>query len=423
MMEEREKPFKTIEVTDRCTGTVCKVACMSCIRGHRTTACGAAVCRQKLFWTVKRPGRPSNSCTCRFGSSGHCQCVVAKSACPHKPKKGEKRTVNCRCDEQGRWCCVLKAPHWGALSALQKPRVDFFPTPEALDQARLDERLVPTPTQPSLSSVSTPRPAFSMPPTSAARMPSKPMVVEQGHSTSQVVPQVPRSGVMGVQALWEADGDVAQNALKWEGMSPQAPSEYHPRNDFVVPFPDQMAQLQPDSTSLIPAGSQYQNFNFVPMAQSVHSLNVQPPNAPPVPLSAFSPSLANFQAAYTTYQSPSAICQNCGLNGCTCKNCPTLMQNTETGSWAQCCSRKHTFPVTQACCAPQISHDVSPIPIAASGLRPGGDMPLSPGFDLDNADVMDFSQFLEGDLEPPSTTHGCCGEDRGEFPRTREWAR
>ena len=116
---DQEKPFKTIEVIDSRTSQLCKVACMSCIRGHRTTSCGIPVCRTKIFWTVKRPGRPSNSCTCRYGATGGCKCVVAKTACPHKSKKGEKRTGECRCDEQGRYCCLIEPEHWTALLSLQ----------------------------------------------------------------------------------------------------------------------------------------------------------------------------------------------------------------------------------------------------------------------------------------------------------------
>ena len=130
---DQEKPFKTIEVIDSRTQQVCKVACMSCIRGHRTTSCGIPVCRSKIFWTVKRPGRPSNSCNCRFGATGGCRCVVAKNACPHKPKKGEKRSGECRCDEQGRYCCLLEPEQWAVLMALGKPLADFYPSREAME--------------------------------------------------------------------------------------------------------------------------------------------------------------------------------------------------------------------------------------------------------------------------------------------------
>ena len=123
---DQEKPFKTIEVIDGRTKQVCKIACMSCIRGHRTTSCGIPVCRQKIFWTVKRPGRPSNSCTCRYGTTGGCKCVTAIPKCPHKSKKGEKRSSECRCDEQGRYCCLLEPEHWDVLFKLQKPSINFF---------------------------------------------------------------------------------------------------------------------------------------------------------------------------------------------------------------------------------------------------------------------------------------------------------
>ena len=133
MIMDLEKPFKTIEVIDKDTKQVCKIACMSCIRGHRTTSCGIPVCRSKVFWTVKRPGRPSNSCTCRFNASGVCKCVTAIPKCPHKSRKGEKRSSECRCDEQGRFCCLLEPEHWRKLMALEKPTVQFYPSRETLE--------------------------------------------------------------------------------------------------------------------------------------------------------------------------------------------------------------------------------------------------------------------------------------------------
>jgi hypothetical protein len=60
---------------------------------------------------------------------------------------------------------------------------------------------------------------------------------------------------------------------------------------------------------------------------------------PPAPAPEFD--FSRLQADYFHYQFPSAICQNCGLSGCTCKNCPPVFQNYGTGSWAQCCGRKH----------------------------------------------------------------------------------
>ncbi|EME88284.1 uncharacterized protein MYCFIDRAFT_209763 [Pseudocercospora fijiensis CIRAD86] len=55
--------------------------------------------------------------------------------------------------------------------------------------------------------------------------------------------------------------------------------------------------------------------------------------------------LDRLRADYFSYQFPSAICQNCGLSGCTCKNCPPPFQSYGTGSWAQCCGRKHARDV------------------------------------------------------------------------------
>ena len=101
------------EVMDTASGENLKLACMACIRGHRTKHCGGHNCRDKILWTIKRPGRPSNSCMCKFSGTGRCKCVLAKAQCPHKSKKGEKKAVDCRCDERGRLCCTLTPPEWG----------------------------------------------------------------------------------------------------------------------------------------------------------------------------------------------------------------------------------------------------------------------------------------------------------------------
>ncbi|KAF2725778.1 hypothetical protein K431DRAFT_52777 [Polychaeton citri CBS 116435] len=120
-----------IEVIDANNGQFCKIACMSCIRGHRTTSCGITNCRNKVFWTVKRPGRPSNACNCAM-VGGVCICTLSVPICPHKAKRGGKRSVDCRCDEQGRFCCYVTEADWAALTAGAKPRIKFFENREDL---------------------------------------------------------------------------------------------------------------------------------------------------------------------------------------------------------------------------------------------------------------------------------------------------
>lgn len=353
---EQEKPFKTIEVVDSKTRQVCKVACMSCIRGHRTTSCGIPVCRTKIFWTVKRPGRPSNSCTCRYGATGGCKCVVAKTACPHKSKKGEKRTGECRCDEQGRYCCLIEPEHWTALLSLQKPTIDFFPTREALETRQsTPSNMVFSPT-PSFTH-SSPHPSSrmsSMPPSTPTMPPMHGMsngfnAYQPTHTTL-----TPRFGFMGIGAPMGSTTDPPPDAMVWEGQAPMAPRDIIPQYGYENAQPEQSSCCQqrsspatmnlqsPPSHLGTPLGLAH------PLQSTVHSPHAYEGDQIPTsianqasvaPAPAFD--FARLQADYFNYQFPSAICQNCGLNGCTCRNCPPVFQNFGTTTWAQYCGRKH----------------------------------------------------------------------------------
>lgn len=426
---EQEKPFKTIEVIDSRTGQVCKVACMSCIRGHRSTSCGIPVCRSKVFWTVKRPGRPSNSCTCRYGSTGRCQCVVAKSACPHKPKKGEKRSIDCRCDEQGRFCCLLEVEHWDALSALQKPKVNFYASREALDARHTPPTPRTVPPTPRSYSVSTPQTLSSLPSTPGP--PSS--VIQSINQTGPPIPiikpssAVPRFGLMGVGAPLGGNDYTGENILVWEGQAPPAPREYAPFSTFLpdvrIASPTPAVAIPPaDYSSTAPTGHHYQNSDFVPVTQSLEAMSMP----------SYEPQASTFDfdklmEDYFNYQFPSAICQSCGLNGCSCRNCPAVMQNFESGSWAQGCGRKHVHlaapePQTGCCGSGAVSREqltsvhediVAQKPnYDTMALDPNNDPTLSLDFDvdelkmLDSSEPMDFSEFLINDLEQP--TSGCC---------------
>ncbi|KXT08046.1 hypothetical protein AC579_1097, partial [Pseudocercospora musae] len=352
---EQEKPFKTIEVIDSRTSQICKVACMSCIRGHRTTSCGIPVCRTKIFWTVKRPGRPSNSCTCRYGATGGCKCVVARSACTHKSKKGEKRSGECRCDEQGRYCCLLDPDHWSTLVALGKPTVHFFPTREALEAKQAALAQTPLPSNPAFSAIDSPALMHSGPGTPCSNGHVQPMRIisspYNGYPPSQSTTLTPRFGMMGIGPPLGSQDNVPPDVLTWEGQAPTAPQEFHPMFQSIPQ--EQQSCCQSSTPSVHNArsprpereGTYDQPTSRAPTNNGPNDTmdhNMSDPLSPQMP-PAFN--FERLRADYVTYQLPSAICQNCGLNGCTCKNCPPPFQSYGTGSWAQCCGRKHARDV------------------------------------------------------------------------------
>lgn len=355
---EQEKPFKTIEVVDSRTNQTCKVACMSCIRGHRTTSCGIPVCRTKIFWTVKRPGRPSNSCTCRYGATGGCKCVVARSACPHKSKKGEKRSGECRCDEQGRYCCLIEPDHWTALLSLQKPVVEFFSTREELEAKQKSPLNMSLPQTPAYSSIASPPQSNSVPSTPAPQGRMQPIHIMPNAYNSYVPAMqsttlTPRFGMMGIGAPM-GDTHNPPDQLVWEGQAPLAPRELHPQPVYEEQgsccqgsTPSAQSVMSP-TPSFEPTFSQHQPLGdpngLQPFSNGAHDTVSLPQISPAAPAFNFD----KLQTDYFNYQFPSAICQNCGLNGCTCRNCPPVFQNFGTTSWAQCCGRKHARDVQPA---------------------------------------------------------------------------
>jgi len=346
-MDLLEKPFKTIEVVDVRTNQVCKVACMSCIRGHRTTACGIAVCRSKIFWTVKRPGRPSNSCSCRYGATGGCKCVVARSACTHKSKKGEKRSGECRCEEQGRFCCLIEPEQWEALMALQKPVVQFFATPEALDASHGTPTSMSTATTPAY--LGSPRIFGSLPGTPARLHSPRPLPDPSSPYIGYQSPPVtltPRFGMMGIGGPQGSEETVMPDVLAWDGQVPLAPREYQPPHRQLPQEEEPRSCCQ--SSATLQHSVQVEDYStlnqsivpppgFVPFSGLMPDTNVSLEQPLTQPTFDFN----KLQNDYYNYQFPSAICQTCGLSGCTCRNCPPVMQSSINGSWAQCCGRKH----------------------------------------------------------------------------------
>jgi hypothetical protein len=505
-----EKPFKTIEVVDGRTKQVCKIACMSCIRGHRTTSCGIPVCRQKIFWTVKRPGRPSNSCTCRYGTTGGCKCVTAIPKCPHKSKKGEKRSSECRCDEQGRYCCLLEPEHWDVLFKLQKPTINFFPTREQLEGEQPAQTPMTIPSTPGYFSENTSHrgssccgtPGPTPHPAQHAHVPPTPYSETMSPKSNGVTA---RFGFMGIGGPM-GNTDVLPDPLAWNGMSPPAPRGYSgppdplawqataspaqlgysappnampwtgtaplPPMDYATPPPYQ--QPPPPEESSCCGGSAKPQPRYPepemeveensccqssqapldgpedfamgdPFMQNTHLNPYEPAiTQPPYEQQPYVQPAFDFDRwnrEYQAYQQPGAICQKCGLNGCTCRNCPPVMQNYGTTSWAQCCGRKHakfgpqpprqTLPPPQVAAPaaqmapnghPHVQHQQSvdfgfpaqhpqqqrmsmgmisppPQPQELNTFDHNFDMP-------DASDPVAYSDFLLDELDRPSHTHG-----------------
>lgn len=370
---EQEKPFKTIEVVDSRTSQVCKIACMSCIRGHRTTSCGIPVCRQKIFWTVKRPGRPSNSCNCRYGSTGGCKCVTAMSKCPHKARKGEKRSSECRCDEQGRYCCLLEPDHWDALTKMQKPTVDFYPNREALEAGHIAPTPMTMASTPSYFSPATPQRTGSCCGTPGPQQAQhQPMHVAPSSHPGMMSPHTaaltPRFGFMGIGGPMGDLGHQSADAIGWNGTSPAAPNGFNHPPIYEQPQAEGQSCCSSSTPAMysepimeeggccqksVPAVADPDAFSMGdPFSQSLDSF--QPPaSQQPFDAGYTQPTFDfdRWNQTYQAYQYPGAICQKCGLNGCTCRNCPPVMQNYGTSSWAQCCGRKHA---RMAPAAPQL---------------------------------------------------------------------
>lgn len=439
---EQDKPFKTIEVIDRHTKQVSKIACMSCIRGHRTTSCGIPVCRSKVFWTVKRPGRPSNACTCQYNSSGGCKCVTAMAKCPHKSRKGEKRTSECRCDEQGRFCCLLESEHWDVLLASSKPIVDFFPTREALEsqvsvQSPVAATNTTTPSTPSFlpatpqhngSCCGTPAArAHIRTPTSIAPVPG--FTVASPRATGIT----PRFDFMGLGAPMGSLDIQSPDVLTWDNDIPIAPREYSaaPNHPLDQSGESSCCQRGPgvDRTHDFSLGNTFDQssqppFSQLPDPSSNHIYPEFPVTTAAAPYPAFD--FDRWTQDYQNYQFPNAICQSCGLNGCTCRSCPPVMQNFGTTSWAQCCGRKHARVVLpqapvmpmqlqqqQPMMLPQTVHATAPQTIAPAELTaPAPMVNFESGFDFAATPVsepLSFGDFIMSDPDRP------CHASESEF--------
>lgn len=377
------------EVIDAVNGETLKLACMACIRGHRTKQCGSQACRDKVLWTIKRPGRPSNSCMCKFSGTGRCKCVIAKAQCPHKPKKGEKRAVECRCDERGRLCCTLNSDQWQAVTAGQKPALRLYRTQEEL-QASFSNTLISS-TYPGMGPMAQGQSPFSTPQTPAASMggftndsgDSTPLTpISTTHMREPSIPQSPagpprtRFGMMGTGAPMGGEGHIAADVLSWQGHAPIAPTPrqtYPPPATYAQPPAHSQPSLEPQvDPSLRSMPYTFDNSVTSPPAFSPHHQAAYPHTHPASPLyqpvqarspgqnmfstippvtaslselsmasSGALPAPSAFDVDYFNFQFPGAICQQCGMADCTCRSCPTVLQSTMDGSWQQCCSRKH----------------------------------------------------------------------------------
>ncbi|KAK5765238.1 hypothetical protein LTS12_004495 [Elasticomyces elasticus] len=261
---------------------------------------------------------------------------------------------------QGRYCCLIEPEQWNVLMALQKPAVEFFTSREALEA----RHATPTPMSAATMSVysGSLRMIGSMPTTPAQlrspmSMPDRSSPFS-GYQSPPPVP-IPRFGMMGLGAPQGNEQTITPNPLVWDGQAPIAPREYHRPSQYQIP------EEEPRSCCQGPAVPQQepQYGHYTPTGQSMvtptsfasfdHGLPSASMPQPELPL----PSTFDFdklQSDFLRYQYPSAICQTCGLNGCTCRNCPPLMQDSANGSWAKCCGRKHAR--TAAYIPPTMEH-------------------------------------------------------------------
>lgn len=312
--DRRPEPSKGVMAVDARTHTVYKVSCMSCIRGHRTLSCGSRSCRSKVFWTVRRAGRPQGNCTCSQ-RNGICRCSRIRSVCTHKPKKGEnKRAIGCRCDEQGRYCCLLDDKAWKIHERGEAIPTDFHPNREALlaaSNAAIDEPATPstagiqtgTPNTPfynehaynehadgggvSVSPFDVPDlqpPGQSTPVAGVSTTGIDPFNFDSPHFPS-TQPQVPRFGFMGVSAPQGNDNPYQADELAWHGSAPIAPRDCGPSADFMqsdLASQQQQRQLLDDHS--IPMTQSFQNMSMMPGLQASESFqNMRTMPGPPVP--------------------------------------------------------------------------------------------------------------------------------------------
>ncbi|KAK1071069.1 hypothetical protein LTR74_003718 [Friedmanniomyces endolithicus] len=244
--------------------------------------------------------------------------------------------------------------------ALQKPAVQFFATPEALDGNHGTPTPMSTVTTPAY--LGSPRIFGSLPGTPARLHSPRPLPGPSSPYIGYHSPPVsltPRFGMMGIGGPQGSAEIVMPDVLAWDGQVPLAPREYQPPHRQLPreeeprsccqgsTTPQQNAQVEdyaPFTQSIVPPPG------FVPFGGPMPDANVlleQPVTQPSFDFN-------KLQNDYYNYQFPSAICQTCGLSGCTCRNCPPVMQSSINGSWAQCCGRKHAR--TAAYVAPTAAH-------------------------------------------------------------------
>lgn len=261
---------------------------------------------------------------------------------------------------------------------------------------------------------STPQTPLSvqLPPVGIAQLPPKPESPAARTST--------RFGMMGIGAPMGSEGHLGEDVLSWQGQTPIAPAprpsyaltpayhQQHPHGHptfppaqipsysatpyafensisqppvFSPPHPQTPIHSNPHTPLYQPQPAQFQPQNtfdtMPPVTASLDQLSM----APSTTLS----SLSSFDTDYFNFQFPGAICQQCGMANCTCRACPTVLQNTMDGSWRQCCSRKHVHfgPTNTAaaghapaksCCGSKSNGNVSAVGQASQQVvtTPGG---------------------------------------------------
>ncbi|KAK4506700.1 hypothetical protein PRZ48_000433 [Zasmidium cellare] len=212
------------------------------------------------------------------------------------------------------------------------------------------------PQTPAYSSITSPPSTNSMPGTPAPQGRMQPLHILPNTYNGYPPPLqsstlTPRFGMMGIGAPM-GDTHNAPDPLVWEGQAPMAPRDLQSQPIYEeqgsccqAPTPAQ--SVRSPAPSFDPSFSQHQQLgdaNGLQPYNGTHDTVSLPQISPAAPAFNFD----KLQTDYFNYQFPSAICQNCGLNGCTCRNCPPVFQNFGTTSWAQCCGRKHARDVQPA---------------------------------------------------------------------------
>ncbi|KAK5124690.1 hypothetical protein LTR85_001403 [Meristemomyces frigidus] len=301
-------------------------------------------------------------------------------------------------------------------------------------------------------------PGTPAPPSASASMQTASNQFVGMQSPTQVI--TPRFGMIGLGAPQGSQHDMAADVLAWDGYAPEAPRDYHPAHyQPIRPAEDRSCCQGPSSPPPAPSYDQYVQYGHLPAlpqqatfapfpCSMMPTVSIPEPEMPRATQAALD--YDKFNNDYFNYQFPSAICQTCGLSGCTCRNCPPVMQNASNGSWAQMCGRKHartaayiapnTISAFQQQLPPQaqqfgqpsdapphafqhqsVFQDTGPFldghqqqQSTDSAIPPSipGFMPFDPGEDFalpEGANNMDISDLLLSDLDRPSS--GCCCGD------------